>query len=317
MVRPLRIQYAGAVYHLTARGNERKPIVRDDKDRWLFLRVLQDTVESYGILIHSWVLMDNHYHLLVETPESNLSLALRHLNGVYTQRFNRRHNRYGHLFQGRYKSILVHKDSYLKELCRYVVLNPFRAGMVKHPREWAWSSYRAIAGYETAPEWLTTGWLLDQFHKVKHKAQGLYRQFVLEGMKRKENPWEKVSSQILLGMEGFEEHIRRKVRGRHHSEAPTEQQRLCLPNPDEILEKIAKINGVTVKEIVSPVRRRNEGREAAIWALRQIGRLPLGKIAERMGVRYSAVSHAVSRMKRRMKDEKGLEKKICNAVFKT
>lgn len=317
MARPLRIQYPGAVYHVTARGNERKPIVRDDKDRWLFIRVLEETVETYGILLHAWVLMDNHYHLLVETPESNLSMALRHLNGVYTQKFNRSHHRHGHLFQGRYKAILVHKDSYLKELCRYVVLNPVRAGMVKHPKLWKWSSYLATAGYETSPTWLTTQWLLGQFHKIKHKGQEFYRRFVQEGMKRKESPLEKVSSQILLGAQGFEEQIRAKIKGKHHSEAPRHQQKLGLPRAAEILESVSKAYGISIEEMVVPVRRVNEGREAAIWALRQLGRLPLKEIAEKMKVKYSAVSHAVARIKKRMREEESLERKIRNAVFKT
>ncbi len=317
MARPLRIQYPGAVYHITSRGNERRPIVRDDKDRWLFIRALADTVDSYGVVVHAWVLMDNHYHLLVETPEANLSQALRHLNGIYTLRFNRRHNRAGHLYQGRYKAILVHKDSYLKELCRYVVLNPVRAKMVKHPKEWKWSSYRATAGYETEPEWVENKWLLEQFGKVKHKARGLYRKFVLEGLRKKESPWEQVTSQIILGGKSFEEHIKGKIRGKHHHEAHREQQKLGLPDAEETLKKIGKMHGIMVKDMVVPTRQKNEGREAAVWALRQICRLSLGEVAKKMGVKYSAVSHAVARMKKRIREEKGLEEKIRNAVYKT
>jgi putative transposase len=317
MARPLRIQYPGAVYHVTSRGNERKPIVKDDKDRWLFLGVLEDMVGSYGVIIHAWVLMDNHYHLLIETPEGNLSQAIRHLNGVYTLRFNRGHKRFGHLFQGRYKAILVHKDSYLKELCRYVVLNPVRAKMVKHPKEWKWSSYRATAGYETVPEWLEVKWLIEPFAKIEHRAQELYRQFVLEGLKMKESPWDQVKGQVLLGVKEFEEHIKVKIRGKHHAEAPGKQQKLGLPDSRETLESIGKLYGMSVKDIVIPVRQKNEGREVTVWALRQLCRLSLGEVAEIMGVKYSAVSHAVARMKKRMREEKGFEQKVRNAVFKT
>src|SRR5277367_747223 len=153
MARSLRIHFSGAVYHVTSRGNERKNIVRSDKDRELFLRVLAQVVEDYHVIIHSWVLMDNHYHLLLETPEANLSNALRHLNGVYTQKFNRQNGRIGHLFQGRYKAILVEKGTHLLELCRYVVLNPVRAIMVKRPEEWKWSSYKATASLEKKEKW--------------------------------------------------------------------------------------------------------------------------------------------------------------------
>src|SRR6185369_14384072 len=171
MPRPKRIQYEGAVYHVTSRGNERRKIVLDDKDRWLFVRMLSETIEEHGILCHGWVLMDNHYHLLVETPSGNLSTAMKHLNGIYTQKFNRRHDRVGHLFQGRYKAIVVDKNRYLQELCRYVVLNPVRAGMVKEPKGWKWSSYRATAGFESAEPWLEVSWILEQFGKNLKKAQ--------------------------------------------------------------------------------------------------------------------------------------------------
>jgi len=317
MARPLRIQYPGAVYHVTARGNERKPIVRDDRDRWLFLRVLEEITESFGVIIHAFVLMDNHYHLLLETPEANLSPTLRQLNGVYTMRFNRRYHRFGHLFQGRYKAILVQKDQHLKELCRYVVLNPVRAGMVKHPRQWKWSSYRATGGYETAPAWLETRWLLEQFQKSRHKAKELYRKFVSEGLKVKESPWEKVSSEMILGAKEFETQVRGKLQGKHHQEAPRKQQMLALPEVGEVLKKVCEMYETNLKDVLIPVRMVNEGREAAIWALRQGCRLKLGEIAGLMGVKYSAVSHAVARMKKRLRSDRVLEAKIRNAVFKT
>jgi REP element-mobilizing transposase RayT len=317
MARPLRIQYPGAFYHVTSRGNERRAIVRDDKDRWLFIRILEDTVETFGVVIHAWILMDNHYHLLVETPEANLSQAIRHLNGIYTMRFNRKHGRTGHLFQGRYKAILVDKNIYLMELSRYVVLNPVRAKIVKHPREWKWGSYRATAGYEETPAWLETRWLLEQFHSARHKAQERYRQFVMEGLKQKESPWDKLTSQILLGKEEFAEHIRGKMRGKHHEEAPRRQQELGLPKAQEILEKAAKTYGVKVRDIVVPARRVNEGRDVGIWALRQACRLSLDKIGKIMGVKYSAVSHAVARMKKKIREDKKFERKVRNAVTKT
>ena len=146
MARPLRIEFSGAIYHVTSRGNARCAIYEDDEDRRAFLSALDRVMVRFHWICHAYCLMDNHYHLLIETPEGNLSQGMRQLNGVYTQGFNRRHNRVGHLFQGRFKAIVVDRDSYLLELCRYIVLNPVRAGEVSRPEEYRWSSYRATAG---------------------------------------------------------------------------------------------------------------------------------------------------------------------------
>jgi len=181
MVRPLRIEYAAAVYHITSRGNEKKAVFKDDQDNTNFLNVLQHVNKGCHWICHAYCLMDNHYHLLIETPDGNLSLGMRQLNGVYTQLFNKRHQRTGHLFQGRYKSILIEKDSYLLEVCRYVVLNPVRAGMVERPEEWKWSSYRATAGRETPARCLRVDWVLGQFSHKRAKAERAYRQFVTWG----------------------------------------------------------------------------------------------------------------------------------------
>ena len=146
MARPLRLEFPGAVYHVTARGDRQEPIFEGDDDRVAFLELLAKEVRQQGWLLYAFCLMGNHYHLLLETPEPNLVRGMRRLNGVYTQAFNHRHDRAGHVLQGRYKAILVDKDSYLLELCRYVVLNPVRAQMVSAVGEWPWSSYLATAG---------------------------------------------------------------------------------------------------------------------------------------------------------------------------
>jgi putative transposase len=159
MSRPLRFQLPGGIYHVTARGNARRPIFEDDDDCACFLVVLASTVGRYRVLCHAYCLMGNHYHLLVQTPEPNLSVAMRHLNGVYTQRFNRRHERCGHVLQGRFGALLVDGDAYLREVCRYIVLNPVRAGLVAHPRDWKWSSFHATAGETAAPGFLSVDWI--------------------------------------------------------------------------------------------------------------------------------------------------------------
>ena len=142
MARPLRIEYDGALYHITSRGNERKAIFRDDEDRKNFLDNLLKVDERFNWICHAYCLMNNHYHLIIETPDGNLSGGMRQLNGIYTQYFNRRHKRAGHIFQGRYKAVLIEKESYLLEVSRYVVLNPVRAKAVETPEDWQWSSYK-------------------------------------------------------------------------------------------------------------------------------------------------------------------------------
>ena len=141
MVRPLRLEFPGALYHVTSRGDRQEVIYKGDDDRWLYFEVLREVYRRYRWRVHAYCLMDNHYHLLIETPDANLSQGMRHLNGVYTQRYNRQHGRVGHGFQGRYKAILVQKDSYVLELARYIVLNPVRVHLVREAKDWPWSSY--------------------------------------------------------------------------------------------------------------------------------------------------------------------------------
>ena len=141
MARPLRIEFPNAFYHVTSLGNERKTVFRNNRDRERFLSYLESAHERYGAILHVYCLMDNHYHLLLETPRGNLSQSLHHINGAYTTYFNIKHRRSGHLFQGRFKAILVEKDSYSGELSRYIHLNPVRAGLVKNPLRYGWSSY--------------------------------------------------------------------------------------------------------------------------------------------------------------------------------
>ena len=154
MARPLRIEFPGAVYHVTSRGDRREAIFLDDLDRTTFLAVVAKALARLDAQVLAHCLMDNHYHLVLYTRQANLSLLMRHINGVYTQEFNRRHAKVGHVFQGRFKAILVDRDAYLLELCRYVELNPVRAGVVTNPGHWPWSSYSAHTGQCIAPDWL-------------------------------------------------------------------------------------------------------------------------------------------------------------------
>ena len=202
MARPLRIEYPGALYHVTARGNARQNIFLDDTDRQRFLGVLGQVVARFHLLLHAYCLMDNHFHLMVETPEANLSKAMRQLNGVYTQAFNRHHGRVGHVLQGRFKAIVMDRESYLLELCRYVVLNPVRAKITRTPDRYAWSSYQATSGHVSPLSFLTVDWLLSQFGQRRTMAQRKYQAFVAEGIGQG-SPWEHVQGQVLLGSEQF------------------------------------------------------------------------------------------------------------------
>lgn len=212
MTRPLRLEFAGALYHLTARGDRQEPIFLDDGDRRSFLDLLGKEIHQQGWLCYAYCLMDNHYHLLIETPEANLVRGMRRLNGVYTQAFNRRRKKSGHVFQGRYKSILVDKDNYLLELCRYIVLNPVRAKMVKAPGEWGWSSYRATVGELSAPKWLAVEDILSLFSGRRSN----YRKFVMEGIDQG-TVWEGLTGQIYLGEESFLERMQDLADGKNCS----------------------------------------------------------------------------------------------------
>jgi putative transposase len=202
MSRPLRIEFAGALYHVTSRGDGREDIFLEDGDREVFLDVIAEVNDRFNWTLHGYCLMGNHYHLLLETPDGNLSQGMRQLNGVYTQRFNRKHKRVGHVFQGRYKAILVQKETYLLELARYIVLNPVRAQMVRSAKDWPWSSYRACAGLEGTPTWLATDWILSTFSTNQAEAIERYRAFVSNG-KNQPAIWEKLKNQIYLGSDAF------------------------------------------------------------------------------------------------------------------
>ena len=246
MSRPLRIEFAGALYHITSRGDGREVIFLGDEDRGLFLDVLAEVVGVFNWAVHAYCLMDNHYHLLVETPDGNLSKGMRQLNGVYTQRFNRQHERVGHVFQVRYKAQLVEKQAYLLELARYIVLNPVRAKLVRHPNEWPWSSYRATVGLCAAPNWLTANWILGNFSTQRNEATRHYADFVAGGIQG-QSPWGNLKNQIFLGSDSFVESLQGTVSGDTPlPEIPSAQQRR-LPKPlADITDGVSREEGIAL-----------------------------------------------------------------------
>lgn len=182
MARPLRICIPGGLYHVFVRGNARERIYRTDSDRELFLELLGHTTDRYSLLCHGYCLMGNHYHLIVETPRANLPIAMRQLNGLYARRYNVRHGRCGHVFQARYGSIFVEKESHLHAVSRYVDLNPVRAGICTDPADYRWSSHRAMVGLCEPPRFLTTEDVLARFGPTRRRAQARYRAYVAEGL---------------------------------------------------------------------------------------------------------------------------------------
>ena len=281
MARPLRIEYPGAVYHVTSRGNARLPIFDSDKDRRSFLNILEEVVKRFNWFCHAFCLMDNHYHLLIETIDGNLSLGMRHLNGVYTQRFNRRNNRVGHIFQGRFKSILVERDSYLLALCRYVVLNPVRAGMVKTVGSYGWSSYRATSGLKKAPSLLSVDWILSQFGKERKEAQREYRKFVSSGVGTA-SPWEDLKSQCILGGRDFVERIKPALKDTREVIEFSKRDRLVDRPPLE--EIFSSENWKTKSE-----------RNRLIYNVHFEFGYTLTEIAIHLGLHYSTVSRVINR----------------------
>ncbi|MYM28495.1 addiction module toxin RelE [Duganella sp. CY15W] len=202
MTRPLRIQYPGALYHVTSRGDRKALIFRDDTDRAVWLQLLGEVCGRFGYAVHAFCMMGNHYHLLVETINANPALGMRHLNGVYAQYFNRRHDLVGHVFQGRYHAVLIEKEAHLLELARYIVLNPVRAQFVTQPQHWRWSSFNFTVAVLPPPSWLETDWLLSKFGPNANAARAAYHQFVLNGLGIS-SPLQNIYRQLMLGSAEF------------------------------------------------------------------------------------------------------------------
>lgn len=276
MARPLRIELAGGLYHVTSRGDRREDIYFSDADRETWLTLLGSVCERYGWRCHAWCQMTNHYHLVIETPEPNLALGMRHLNGLYTQYVNRQHRRVGHVFQGRYKAILVERDAYLLELARYVVLNPVRADMVSDVADWPWSSYGAMTGQAFCPVWLETNWLLAQFADKLNAARRGYIDFVRAGVGLP-SLWGALNGQIYLGSEDF---VREAQAAFDGSLEVGEVPRLQRRPPAEPL---------------TAYQQRYPERNDAIRAAFATGAYTLQQIASFFGLHYSSVSRIVNR----------------------
>ena len=224
MARPQRIEYEGAFHHVMSRGNDGVPIFRDDTDRLQFLALLAYVIVRFNWVLHDWVLMTNHFHLAIEAGECTLSRGMHWLLGAYAQWFNRRHGRTGHLYDRRFKNLLVENEEYLLTVTRYIALNPVKAGIVARPEDYVWSSYRARAAYEAAPSWLTMGAVQAMFGADPQEGREAYRTFVDEGMSEPRDLAEIFINKLFLGSAEWMETMQTLVDGTERSEeAPRSQ----------------------------------------------------------------------------------------------
>ena len=275
MARPLRIEYPGALYHITSRGNARQKIFRNEKDRSYFIELLSSITDRFQWLCYAYCLMGNHYHLVIETREANLAKGMRQLNGVYTQKCNWKYQKTGYVFQGRYKAIIVDRDAYLLELCRYVVLNPVRAHAIEKTEDWKWSSYRATAGIDDVPRFLTADRLLAQFSTRRKRACELYRRFVTEGISGT-SPWEELKGQIYLGDGRFMEKVKGLLRN-DDREIPRYQREAAKPDLALLFADACS----------------REARNKAIYAAHVIHHYTLQQIGDHVGLHYTTVSRII------------------------
>ena len=298
MARPLRIEYPGAFYHVTSRGNEQKDVFRSKRDRGKFLEYLASASERYGAVVHAYCLMSNHYHLLLETPNGNLSRIMMHINGAYTTYFNVKRKRTGHLFQGRYKAILVDANDYLAELSRYIHLNAVRAGMVERPEQYQWSSYQNYTG-SAPPTWLQTGFILGNFAQSQDEANEKYRSFVEDRLgKEYESPLLGAIGAAILGDRKFIEeissaHLRRK----DDDDIPALRQLARRPTPEKIISAAnAAIDDAKL------------ARRIAIYLSHRHSGMKLKEIGKLFDVRDTALSEASRRFQKELDaDEKLVE----------
>jgi putative transposase len=304
MARPLRIEFPGALYHVTSRGNERRPIFRANRDRETFLRFLAIATRRFGWSVTAWVLMNNHFHLVIQTPEPNLSKGMHWLNGTYAGWFNRQYGRSGHLFEGRFKALLVDKESYFRNVLRYVVRNPVRAGVVERPEDYRWSSYRVTAGLEDAPDWLDVAVVGELFVDDAIAAQAQYRDFVT-GAGSDENLWSGLTNGLYLGTSAWAKQMRAFVESRPRStDHPKTQRAVGRPQMQAVIAAVAKATGEAVSAIVA---RGSRLRNLAAWLGWHEGLITLRSIAAALKLRSEG---HISRLIRRCESEFGSDDQL-------
>ncbi|VAX34102.1 FIG00679443: hypothetical protein [hydrothermal vent metagenome] len=305
MARPLRIEYKGAVYHILSRGNQGEEIFSDDSDREYFVEILQRAKEKYGIEVYAYCIMGNHYHLLISTPEGELTKAMHFIGSSYGSYLRRYRGLTGHVFAGRYKSLCVEKDSYLLELSRYIHLNPVRAGIVKSPERYPWSSYRYYIGKKTIPDWLSTEWLIDKCGKRLKTRQRKYREYVEAGIKNQtEYPVEKIVGQAILGSKEFVKKVLKGLKKTRKLKDVTAKKAFeGKIELDELYQEVSEYYGIKDLRKSEKARGSDERRaqEMFVYLAKEHTSALNREIAARVGdISASAVSHQYKRTGRKM-----------------
>ncbi len=312
MSRPLRIEYPGAWYHVMNRGRRREDIFLTRHDYETFIKVLQDTSDEWNLKISAYCLMSNHYHLLVHTPDGNISRCMRHLNGVYTQRFNRRHIIDGQLFRGRYKAVLIDADNYLLEVFRYIHRNPLRAGISEKLSDFDWSSHHGYISKAKKWEWLHKDVLLSMFSKKKRKRSSAYIDFVSLGEPEKiERFYSLKNLPSVVGGDSFKERIKGKFDHlRFRQEIPASSE--LAPSPEKVIALVCDHFKVKKEQLaISKRGTENLPRDVAIYLVRRHSRDTLAHVGRHFAINnYSTVSSAVERTKARKKIDRTLRKHL-------
>lgn len=304
MARPLRLEYPGAVWMVKSEGNERKPIFRDDEDRTMYLEILRRVVEMFRWKLQAWVLMNRHFALLVETPEPNLSRGMRQLNGIYTQWFNRRHNRSGSLMHGRFKSVLVEKDTKLVDVARYMALEPVRAGLAATAGVYPWCSYKMTAGLVDEPNWMDDQLILSHFGKSRRQAQEKYRKFVTDPTGLKSNPLNEVVGQIFLGTPGFRDSVMHSIK----PNGKGAKLSIARPKVKSIAEAVAAEFGTTIPDMRK--KRRGPARKALALLARREAAAKLADIGSVLGIADWSVSTLASAAEHLAEKDKGFRQHV-------
>ena len=307
MARPLRMDYPYTFYHVLSRGNERKEIFRDEKDHLRFLDTLGKMVERFKLEVHAYVLMKNHFHLLVHTKEANLSRAIQWLGVSYSVWFNRKYQRSGHLFQGRFKSFLIENDRYFTTMCLYIHGNPLRARIVKRLSNYQWSSYQAYADKKHEVSWLTTELVLGMYGGSRKRFLRAQQVFFEE----RPNLLEDLRHGLYLGSEEFSEECIERFKGGKHHEKPQARSLLRSRDIRALSIKILKGLGEKDPESVLKVRKyRCQNRDFAIYVLYQLGVYLNKEIGKVFGVGYTAVPGAVKRGQEYLSSDGQLERLV-------
>ena len=317
MSRPLRIQYPDAWYHVMNRGRRGEEVFEGEKDYHTFIDLLKDLVDEYTVNIAAYCLMSNHYHLLIQTPNANISRSMRHLNGVYTQRYNRLHHCDGQLFRGRYKCILVDADSYLLELVRYIHRNPLEVGMVENLNKYTWSSHNAYLSGAKKWDWLHKNYILSLFSKNKVESIRRYKHFVSkETLEEINQILGRRNLPTVIGKKSFIDNIKEKFfTKKTHEEIPSSKS--LAPDVDRIVDEVCKFYNVNTSNLLLSRRGYfNEPRNVAIYLIRHLRCDTLKDVGKFFGVnKNSTISSVDRRLKREMLKDKKIRKNVETLKF--